>query len=63
MRRPTDVELAQSPFDMHDLLAGEPYLLLKESHYSDTGLPLGFSFIHVNDHFVRFRLYRGRDGR
>lgn len=89
--RPTDGELAQSPFDMHDLLrggpvdhavvelvparasgsvttqlglkAGEPYLLLKESHYSDTGLPLGFSFIHVNDRFVRFRLYRGRDGR
>jgi GntR family transcriptional regulator len=89
--RPTDDELAQSPFDMHDLLtggpvdhavvelvparagaevmahlrlkAGEPYLLLKESHYSDVGLPLGFSFIHVNDHFVRFRLYRGRDGR
>jgi hypothetical protein len=24
---------------------------------------LGFSLIHVNDHFVRFRLYRGGDGR
>ena len=87
---PTDQELAQSPFDMGDLLTGgpvdhavvelvpakadaavvaqlelkpgEPYLLLKETHYSDTGLTLGFSFIHVNDHFVRFRLYRGADG-
>jgi DNA-binding GntR family transcriptional regulator len=88
---PTDRQLAQSPFDMGDLIAGgpvdhavveivpakadpvvveqlqlepgEPYLLLKETHYSDTGGTLGFSFIHVNDHFVRFRLYRGGDGR
>jgi DNA-binding GntR family transcriptional regulator len=88
---PTDAQLAQSPFDMGDVLTGgpvdhalvelvpakadrvvveklqlkpgEPYLLLKETHYSDTGAMLGFSFIHVNDHFVRFRLYRGGDGR
>ena len=88
--KPTDQELAQSPFDMGELLtggpvdhavvelvpamadaavvaelqleAGEPYLLLKETHYSDTGQTLGFSYIHVNDRFVRFRLYRGADG-
>lgn len=88
---PNEDNLAQSPFEMGDLLlggpidhalvelvpatagpevveqlqleAGEPYLLLKETHYSDTGTTLGFSLIHVNDHFVRFRLYRGGDGR
>ena len=84
-------DLAQSPFDMGDLLLGgpvdhalveivpararkpvvqtlklrpdEPYLLLKETHYSESGETLGFSLIHVNDRIVRFRLYRGSDGR
>ena len=88
--RPTNEQLAQSPFDMGDLLKGgpvdhavvelvpakadsaviaqlqlkarEPYLLLKETHYSASGMPVGFSYIHVNDHFVRFRLYRGGGG-
>jgi GntR family transcriptional regulator len=88
---PTDDQLAQSPFDMRELLVGGPvdhavvelvpsiatdevvkelalkpaeaYLLVKETHYSVTGVVLGFSLIHVNDHFVRFRLYRGGDGR
>jgi GntR family transcriptional regulator len=88
---PNDDQLAQSPFDMRELLIGgpvdhavvelvpstasdevvkqlalkpaEPYLLVKETHYSVTGVVLGFSLIHVNDHFVRFRLYRGGDGR
>lgn len=36
----------------------EPYLLLKETHYSASGKTLGFSLIHVNDHFVRFQLHR-----
>ena len=90
-RPPTAGQLAQSPFDMGDLLLGGPvdhalveivprnptrdvvsmlglkpreaYLLLKETHYSETGSALGFSLIHVNDHFVRFRLHRGGDGR
>jgi GntR family transcriptional regulator len=89
--RPSDRQLAQSPFDMGELLLGgpidhalveivpnkatrevatrlhlkpaEPYLLLKETHLSAAGVALGFSLIHVNDHFVRFRLYRGGDGR
>jgi GntR family transcriptional regulator len=84
---PTDDQLAQSPFDMGDLLitgpvdqalvelvprkatkevvkqlglkAAEAYLLLKEFHFSESGEVLGFSLIHVNDHFVRFRLHRG----
>ena len=88
---PSDEQLAQSPFDMRDLLVGGPvdhavvelvprkataevvkqlalksaeaYLLLKETHYSASGVVLGFSLIHVNDRFVRFRLYRGGDGR
>ena len=88
---PTDQQLAQSPFDMGDLLTGGPvdnalvelvpnkatkevverlglkpaeaYLLLKETHFSQSGTVLGFSLIHVNDHFVRFRLHRGGDGR
>jgi GntR family transcriptional regulator len=89
--RPSDRQLAQSPFDMGELLLGgpidhalveivpskatrevasrlrlkpaEPYLLLKETHLSAASVALGFSLIHVNDHFVRFRLYRGSDGR
>jgi GntR family transcriptional regulator len=88
---PRNDQLAQSPFDMGDLLIGGPvdqalvelvprkatkpvaqqlglkpaeaYLLLKEFHFSETGAVLGFSLIHVNDHFVRFRLHRGADGR
>ncbi|HSS94409.1 MAG TPA: GntR family transcriptional regulator [Candidatus Dormibacteraeota bacterium] len=88
---PRDDQLAQSPFDMGDLLVGGPvdnalveivprkanadvakqlglkpaeaYLLLKEMHFSESGAVLGFSLIHVNDHFVRFRLHRGGDGR
>jgi GntR family transcriptional regulator len=88
---PSDEQLAQSPFDMRDLLVGGPvdhavvelvprkaneevvkrlalksaeaYLMLKETHYSAAGVVLGFSLIHVNDRFVRFRLYRGGDGR
>lgn len=88
---PTSEQLAQSPFDMGDLLVGGPidhalvelvprkatkevekqlglkpaeaYLLLKEFHFSESGAVLGYSLIHVNDRFVRFRLHRGGDGR
>jgi GntR family transcriptional regulator len=84
---PTHDQLAQSPFDMGELLMGGPvdhavvelvprnatrevvqqlglkpgsaYLMLKEYHYSESGAVLGFSLIHVNDQFVRFRLHRG----
>jgi len=88
---PAAHQLAQSPFDMGELLVGGPvdnalveivpnkaskevaerlglkpneaYILLKETHFSQSGSVLGFSLIHVNDHFVRFRLHRGGDGR
>jgi GntR family transcriptional regulator len=84
---PSEEDLAQSPFDMGEMLAGgpvhhamvelvprkatrevvrqlgmkpaEPYLLLKETHFSQSDEVLGFSLIHVNDRFVRFRLHRG----
>jgi GntR family transcriptional regulator len=44
------------------LKSSEPYLLLKETHFSESGLPLGYSLIHVNDHFVRFQLHRRATG-
>ncbi len=46
-----------------EIKPGEAYLLLRETHYAVDGVVLGFSLIHVNDRFVRFRLYRGGDGR
>lgn len=49
--------------DRLGLKPAEAYLLLKEFHFSETGNLLGFSLIHVNDHFVRFRLHRGGGGR
>jgi GntR family transcriptional regulator len=88
---PLEGQLAQSPFDMGDLLIGGPvdhalvelvplkatrevvkqlemkpseaYIQLKELHLSESGAVLGFSLIHVNDRFIRFRLHRGGDGR
>jgi len=88
---PLEGQLAQSPFDMGDLLVGGPvdhalvelvplkatkevvkqlgmkpgeaYIQLKELHLSQSGVVLGFSLIHVNDRFIRFRLHRGGDGR
>jgi GntR family transcriptional regulator len=44
------------------LKVGAPYLLLKETHFSQLGKALGFSLIHVNDRFVRFQLHRSGDG-
>jgi DNA-binding GntR family transcriptional regulator len=44
------------------LKPADAYLLLKETHFSESSKVLGFSLIHVNDHFVRFHLYRGGDG-
>lgn len=40
----------------------QPCILLREIHYSESGAPLGFSAIHVNDRFVRFELIRRREG-
>ena len=44
------------------LKLADAYLLLKETHLSETGRVLGFSLIHVNDRLVRFRLHRGGEG-
>jgi GntR family transcriptional regulator len=38
----------------------QPCILLREVFYSESGRPLGFSAIHVNDRFVRFELIRRR---
>jgi GntR family transcriptional regulator len=39
----------------------QPCILLREVFYSESGAPLGFSAIHVNDRFVRFELIRRRE--
>lgn len=39
----------------------QPCILLREVFYSESGAPLGFSAIHVNDRFVRFELVRRRE--
>ncbi len=39
----------------------DPYIMLRESHFGVSGTTLGFSLIHVNDHFVRFELARTGD--
>jgi len=44
------------------LKPAEAYLLLKETHFSESGEVLGFSLIHVNDRLVRFQLHRGGEG-
>jgi DNA-binding GntR family transcriptional regulator len=46
-----------------EMKPGEAYIQLKELHLSESGAVLGFSLIHVNDRFIRFRLHRGGDGR
>ena len=45
------------------LKRSEAYLLVKEVHIAESGEIVAFSHIHVNDHFVRFRLHRGGPGR
>jgi GntR family transcriptional regulator len=39
----------------------QPCILLREVFYSESGTPLGFSAIHVNDRFVRFEMIRRRE--
>ena len=40
--------------------AGEPYVLLREVHYSERNTFLGVSEIHVRDRFLRFHVVRHR---
>jgi GntR family transcriptional regulator len=44
------------------LKQSDAYLMLKEIHFSEAGIPLGYSLIHVNDRFVRFQLLRRGNG-
>ena len=37
---------------------GTPYILLLETHYTEHGEPVAFSRVHVDDHYVRFRVVR-----
>ena len=39
----------------------EPYIQLHETYVGESDTSLGFSFIHVNDHFVRFQMMRQVD--
>ncbi|HZK72536.1 MAG TPA: GntR family transcriptional regulator [Clostridia bacterium] len=39
----------------------DPYIMLREAHFGASRTPLGFSLIHVNDHFVRFEMVRTAD--
>jgi GntR family transcriptional regulator len=39
---------------------GEPYVLLREAHYSERETFLGVSEIHLRDRFLRFQLMRRR---
>jgi GntR family transcriptional regulator len=43
------------------LKRAEPYIMLRESHFAKSGIPLGFSLVHVNDRFVRFELVRAAE--
>jgi GntR family transcriptional regulator len=45
-----------------ELEPAQAYLLLRETHFSASRIPLGFSLIHVNDRFVRFNLRRDGNG-
>jgi GntR family transcriptional regulator len=43
-----------------ELDAGEPFLRLHETHYSEHGEIIGWSFVDLNDRFVRLEVFRGQ---
>lgn len=43
-----------------ELEPGEPFLRLHEMHYSDQAEKIGFSFVDVNDRFIRLEVFRGQ---
>jgi GntR family transcriptional regulator len=67
-KRPIDhavVELRPSvnSADMVTLLEiepGEPFLRLHETHYSEQAEVVGWSYVDVNDRFVRLEVFRGQ---
>lgn len=38
----------------------EPYIRLHETHYSDHAEPIAWSFVDVNDDFIRLEVFRGQ---
>jgi GntR family transcriptional regulator len=67
-KRPIDhavVELRPSVNDGDGLTSleldkGEPFLRLHETHYSDRAEIVGWSFVDVNDRYVRLEVFRGQ---
>ena len=45
---------------MLELEPGEPFLRLYETHYSERAEIVGWSFVDVNDRFVRLEVFRGQ---
>ncbi len=43
-----------------ELHPGEPFLRLHETHYSDRAEIIGWSFVDINDGFVRLEVFRGQ---
>ena len=39
---------------------GEPFLRLHETHYSEQAEVVGWSYVDVNDRFVRLEVFRGQ---
>jgi GntR family transcriptional regulator len=45
---------------MLELDAGEPFLRLYETHYSDRAEIVGWSFVDINDRYIRLEVFRGQ---
>jgi GntR family transcriptional regulator len=43
-----------------DLPSGAPFIRLHETHYSDDAEIVGWSFVDVNDDFIRLEVFRGQ---
>jgi GntR family transcriptional regulator len=43
-----------------ELPSGAPFIRLHETHYSDDAEAIGWSFVDVNDHFIRLEVFRGQ---
>jgi GntR family transcriptional regulator len=43
-----------------ELEAGAPYIRLHETHYSDDAEAIAWSFVDVNDQFIRLEVFRGQ---
>ena len=43
-----------------ELMPGQPFIRLHEVHYSQPGEPVAYSSIDVDDHYIRFEVFRRR---